>query len=112
MFGKKTNKITGTFKTNRITGHVSKPIWQKDKNVKSIGFTHNENDRAEKVKLKHNIDPKDTRDCYAKTKVENQKSNTYRDNPKYKDYRIHPEDRPTIDKIIASDKAKTNKKRK
>ena len=111
MFKNKVKRISG-FQTNRKSGHVSFAFKQKGVEVNSIGFTHNKDDRADKVKLNHNINPNDKTDCFAKTKVETQRYNTYRNNPNYKDYRIHPEDRPIINKIITSDKEKPNKKRK
>lgn len=104
----KQNKQVKGFVMNRRTGHVSYAYWQKDKNVHSLGFTHNSKDRAEKKKLSHNVDPRDTRDCYVKTKVENQKYNTYRNKSDYKNYRIHHKDKSIIDYIITND----NKKRR
>lgn len=74
--------------------------------VDSIGYTHNKDDKAEKRKLKHNINPKDKQDCYAKTKVEKQRYNTYRKKVEYSEYRIHPEDKHIIDSIISNDKKK------
>lgn len=111
MFKNKVKRVTG-FVTNRKTGHVSDIVKQKGAMVNSIGFTHNKNDRAEKVKLKHNINPNDSRDCYAKTKVEVQRYNTYRNNPDYVNYRIHKEDKPTIQRIILENESSKNKKKK
>ena len=104
---KKIKQVNG-FVMNKTTGHVSYAFKQQKAQVKSLGFTHNSKDRAEKKKLSHNVDPRDTRDCYVKTKVENQKYNTYRNKPDYKSYRIHHKDKSVIDYIIAND----NKKRR
>lgn len=109
MFKNKVKRVTG-FVTNRKTGHVSYAFKQKGAEVKSVGFTHNKDDIAEKIKLKHNINPKDNSDCFAKTRVEEQRYNTYRDNPNYNNYRIHNADKPIINKIISNDKR--HKKRK
>lgn len=107
MFGKnKTKKVSG-FQMNRKTGHTSYAFRQNQDKVKSIGFTHNKDDRADKVQLKHNINPKDSSDCFAKTKVEEQRYNTYRNKPEYANYRVHNDDKKTIAKII-----KDNKKRR
>lgn len=91
---------------NRKTGHTSYAYWQKDKNVHSLGFTHNPFDKADKQKLSHNINPNDTTDCYVKTKVERQKYNTYREKEEYKNYRIHKSDKPKIENIIFHNKKK------
>ena len=109
---KQVKKVKG-FVMNRKTGHTSYAYKQKGVSVKSIGFTHNKNDKAEKAKLKHNINPKDDTDCYVKIKVEKQKYNTYRKKQDYKDYRLHKDDKPKIDRIIMADeKAEKNKKRR
>ena len=50
------------FVVNKRSGHPSYAYWQKDNKVNSVGFTHNKYDIADKQKLKHNIDPKDTSD--------------------------------------------------
>lgn len=109
---KQVKKVKG-FVMNRKTGHTSYAYKQKGVSVKSVGFTHNKNDKAEKEKLKHNINPKDDSDCYVKIKVEKQKYNTYRKKKDYKDYRLHKDDKPKIDRIIKADeKAEKNKKRR
>ena len=100
---KKVKKVKG-FVMNRKTGHASYAFRQKFDMVDSIGFTHNKDDIADKEKLKHNINPKDNRDCYVKTKVEKQRYNTYRKKPEYSGYRIHPEDAETVKIIIQNDK--------
>ena len=92
---------------NRKTGHPSYSFSQNYDQVNSIGFTHNKEDIADKIKLKHNIDPKDKRDCFAKTVIEVQKSNTYRQTSSTKSMRIHKDDKTVIAQII-----KTNKKRR
>ncbi len=102
---KKTKKVKG-FVMNRTTGHTSYAFWQKDKNVHSLGFTHNFCDKADKKKLNYNINPNDKRNCYVKTKVEKQKYNTYREKEEYKGYRIHMVDKPMIDEIIIHSKKK------
>ena len=104
---KKVKQVRG-FVMNRKTGHISYAFRQHYDNVDSIGFTHNFEDRAEKIKLKHNIDPNDKRDCYVKTKVEKQRYNTYRKKKEYANNRIHSEDKSIIDYIITND----NKKRR
>ena len=86
---------------NRKTGHVSYAFNQCKQNIDSLGFTHNSFDKAKKEKLIYNINPKDTSNCYVKTKIEKQKYNTYREKEEFKDYRIHKVDRPKIDKIIS-----------
>ena len=93
---------------NRKTGHTSYAYWQKDKNVHSLGFTHNPLDRAEKERLDYNINPKDTSACFVKTKVEKQTYNTYREKEDFRQYRIHKIDKSKIDRIISKD----NKKRR
>ena len=103
---KKIPKVQG-FKMNRKTGHVSYAFWQKDKSVKSIGFTHDNRERYEKkILIPHGIDPKDKEQCYAKNKVENYKYNDYRDKPEYKRFRIHKDDEKIISFIIQGDKKK------
>ena len=92
---------------NRKTGHASYAFKQNFDIVDSFGFTHNINDIAPKEQLKHNINPKDTRPCYVKTKIERQRYDTYREKQEYKDYRIHKEDRPLLSKLV-----KSNKKRR
>ncbi len=104
---KKIKQIRG-FVMNKQTGHVSYAYRQRKAYVKSLGFTHNSKDKAEKKKLHYNIDPNDKRDCYVKTKVENQKYNTYRSKTEYKKHRIHSKDKSIIDYIISND----NKKRR
>ena len=103
---KKVKQVKG-FYMNRKTGHPSYGFSQHYNEVKSIGFTHNKEDFSKKIKLKHNIDPKDRRACYAKTVIEIQKSNTYRKSESLKSFRIHKDDKVVIEKII-----KTNKKRR
>lgn len=107
---KKVKKIKG-FVMNKKTGHASYAFNQNDVNVDSLGFTHNKDDIASKEKLKHNINPNDSSDCYVKTKVEKQKYNTYRKKQDYDNYRIHKDDKELINKIILQDK-KINKKRR
>ena len=103
---KKVKNVKG-FQMNRKTGHVSYVYEQKQKKAKSIGFTHNKDDKAPKRKLNHNINPNDLGHCYAKTKIEIQKSSDYRSKQDYKGYKIHAEDKPIIVEII-----KNNKKRR
>lgn len=102
---KKTKKIQG-FVMNRKTGHTSYAYWQKDKNVHSLGFTHNPFDKAKKKKLGYNINPNDKSDCYVKTEIERQKYNTYREKEDYKNYRIHKSDGPKIKQIIQNNSHK------
>lgn len=99
----KNKKVKG-FQMNRKTGHVSYAFSQKKQNVESLGFTHNKNDKAPKVRLQHNINPDDTQDCFVKTTVERQKSNQYKANSKYSKYRIHEDDKTLIEIIIQTDK--------
>ena len=96
---KRIKRING-FVMNKITGHASYAFKQMGKMVNSIGFTHNKNDIAEKKKLKYNINPKDSASCFVKTKVEEQKYNTYRISHKYEEFRIHESDKKLIDSII------------
>ena len=100
------------FNRNKKTGHVSYAYYQKGNNVKSLGFTHNDDKRYGKLsKLKRNIDPTDTEDCYVKHNIENYKSNFYKYDTRYKDYRIHKLDKPLIDSIIKNNSFKKKKKR-
>ena len=89
---------------NRKTGHASYAYKQSYDMVNSVGFTHNCEDRAEKIKLKHNINPNDKNDCYVKTKVEKQRYNTYRKKKEYVNYRIHDEDKVFVNYIISKNK--------
>ena len=100
---KKVKQVRG-FVMNRKTGHTSYAYKQSYDMVNSLGFTHNCEDRAEKVKLKHNIDPNDKSDCYVKTKIEKQRYNTYRKKKEYSNYRIHNEDKVIVDYIISKNK--------
>lgn len=103
IMAKKVKKVKG-FQMNKKTGHPSYAFEQKHDRVKSIGFTHNKKDIAQKVRLNYNIDPNDKSNCYAKVKVEIQKNNTYRNSGKLQGYRIHKEDFPIITEIIVSNK--------
>lgn len=67
---KKQNKKVQGFKMNKKTGHPSFAFWQKDKQVHSVGFTHNKEDKAPKEQLKHNINPKDDSSCFVKKEIE------------------------------------------
>lgn len=96
---KKIKHVNG-FVMNKITGHASYVFKQMGKMVNSIGFTHNKHDIAEKEKLKYNINPEDSASCFVKTKVEEQKYNTYRKSNKYEGFRIHESDKELIDSII------------
>lgn len=102
---KKIKRVKG-FVMNKTTGHLSYAYTQQKKYVKSIGFTGNKNDFANKVKLKHNVDPASSRDCYVKTDIEYQKYNKYHRNPKYDKYRFHNADKPTINSIIEKNEKK------
>ena len=97
-------KIQG-FQKNKKTGHVSYAFWQKGINVKSLGFTHSDKKGYEsKTLLTHNINPFDNRDCYVKNDIENYKYTNYKSSDKYKNYRIHPEDRKTIFDLMFKNK--------
>ncbi len=100
---KKVKKVKG-FVMNKKTGHTSYVFKQEYDLINSLGFTHNKNDISDKKKLKHNINPNDNSNCYVKTKIERQRFNTYREKDKYKDYRIHKEDRSLISELIKKDK--------
>lgn len=99
-------KIVKGFYMNKKTGHPSYAFSQRRKRIESVGFTHNKNDVAKKVKLKHNIDKSDRADCYVKTVIEVQQSNEYRRTSKTDKLRIHKEDEPIILKIIKNNKKK------
>lgn len=104
---KKKKRITKNvkgFQLNRITGHPSYVYWQKDTNARSVGFTHNEKDFAPKRKMKYNINPNDTEDCYIKTQIEINKYNDYRSKSEYKFFRIHKDDLPLLNNIINKNK--------
>ncbi len=94
------------FVRNKTTGHVSFAFWQKDNKVNSVGFTHNADDKAEKRRLSHNIDPEDNSPCFVKTKVEKQQYTKYRYDKKYRSYRLHNDDKKVIASIVARDKSK------
>ena len=86
---------------NKITGHPCLPFSQTRDRVKSVGFTHDKDETySKKKKLKHNINPDDKEKCYVKFTIEKQRAKDYAEKSKYKDYRIHPEDQPIINKII------------
>lgn len=102
--GKKKIKRVKGFVMNRKTGHVSYAFKQEDKNVNSLGFTHNGKDIASKKKLKYNINPNDETDCYVKTNIEKQKYNTYRQNEKFHNYRIHSDDLILIKMLMNENK--------
>lgn len=108
---KKVKKIKG-FVLNRKTGHPSYAYQQKFDKVKSIGFTHSKNDIADKKRLNYNINPNDNDSCYVKTNVEKQRYNDYRYKKDYSGYRIHKDDKQTIQNIIAKDKFRHKKRGK
>lgn len=90
---------------NKRTGHPSLPFSQNKDNVKSIGFTHDKDEsHGKKEKLTHNINPKDSEECYVKVTIEKQKSKDYEERAKYKDFRVHEEDKPIINRIIRKNK--------
>ena len=66
----------------------------------SIGFTHQVKYKGPKFKLIHNIDPKDTSTTYALTNIQRELVRNYKNDAKYKDYRIHQDDKETIKNII------------
>lgn len=78
------------------------PFSANKKKTKAIGFTHDEDFKGEKIELLNNIDPyeKDkNRKSFAKLKIEEQKSGSYKNEPKYKNYRISKKDRKIIEAI-------------
>lgn len=89
------------FKRNKKTGHPSLPIGMTKRYTKSIGFTHDPDETyTPKYEMKKNIDPSKPKEImYAKIKLENQKNSSYKDEPKYQDFRISKEDRKAIDAI-------------
>lgn len=106
MKKKKIKKVKlNVIQQNKKTGHPSLPFSQIRDKVKSVGFTHdNDETHGKKKKLTHNINPKDKEKCYVKVTIEKQKANDYAEKSKYKDYRIHPEDQPIINRIIRTTK--------
>lgn len=105
-------KLKG-FVMNKDTGHPSLPYYQNGDIVKAVDFSHNPNTKFDdRVELLHNIDPKDTESkSYAKKRVSIKRSSRFREKKEYRDYRIHPDDKPTIDNIIQSNGGKSiNKK--
>ena len=66
----------------------------------SIGFTHQVKYKGPKVKLIHNINPKDPSSTYALTNIQKELVGNYKKDAKYKDYRIHQDDKGTIKNII------------
>jgi len=93
-------KLKKGFYKNKKTGHPSLVFAQQYKKVKSIGFTHQINYAEPKINLKHNIDPKDPSTTYALTNIQKELVENYKENAKYKDYRIHQDDKETIKNII------------
>lgn len=76
------------------------PISRNKKFTKAIDFTHNpKEDIDAKEKMQKNINPRDNDDCYVKIKVSKKKNNKYKDEPEYRDYRIHQKDRKLIEEI-------------
>jgi len=107
---KKVKKVQG-FVQNKKTGHPSYAFKQKQRRVEAIGVTHDGDEtHGAKIKLKHNVNPEDDRDCYIKVKVEVQDCATYKEKAKMKGWRVHSEDQPTIDTIIKQ--TKKHKKRR
>lgn len=88
------------FKRNKKTGHPSLPIAKTRRMTDAIGFTHDDDEtHTKKYKMKKNINPKENRQMFVKVSLERQKNSSYKDEPKYKDFRIAKEDREVIDKI-------------
>lgn len=109
MKQRKYKKVKG-FNMNKKTGHTSYAYKQHGEWVSSLGFTHDSKETyGTKSKLKYNIDPLDTRDCYVKNESEYFKSKYYKSKPKYSNYRFHSSDKFLIDDIIRKNK---NKKRR
>jgi len=107
---KRKYKSVKGFNMNKKTGHTSYAYKQHGEWVSSLGFTHDKKeDHGKKTKLKYNINPNDSRDCYVKNKVEIFKSKFYKTKPDYVYYRIHITDKPLIDEIIRKN---SNKKRR
>lgn len=106
MKNKKVKKVRlRVIQQNKITGHPSYPFSQTNNSVKSVGFTHNSDEKhGKKIKLKHNINPNDKGNCYVKVTIEKQKSKDYVEKAKFKNHKIHPEDQPTINSIIRKNK--------
>lgn len=92
------------FVMNRKSGHPSLAYHQRGEQVKSIGFTHNEKDKEEKIPLSENINPKDKRKCYVKIKIERQRSKDYRIVKAYSEYRVAKQDKHIIEFIIKQKK--------
>lgn len=106
MKKKKVKKVKlNIIQQNKKTGHPSLPFSQVKDKVKAIGFTHNNDEtHGKKEKLTHNINPKDKGECYVKVTIEKQKSKDYEERAKYKDYRVHEDDKPIINRIIRKNK--------
>ena len=103
---KKHKTLKKGFYKNKKTGHPSFVYWHKDMLVHSIGFTHNKHDFADKIKLNHNINPNDNSECFALTKIQEQKDSDYKNKKEYEDYIIHNDDKSIIKQIIESKKRK------
>lgn len=97
---KRHKRLKRGFYKNKLTGHPSYVFKQNNKNVSSLGFTHNKFDFADKEQLKHNINTNDNSPCFVLTKIQRQKDNTYKQKEEYSKYRIHNKDKAIIDKII------------
>lgn len=108
--GKK-KKLPNGFYMNKKSGHPSYKFAQRDRFVKSIGFTHNKYDFEEKLELKHHINPKmeNLKKVYVLVNIQEQPITDYKKKSKYSDFRIHSEDKSTIDKIIKQNKHKKRK---
>lgn len=86
-------------KTESRKGHPSYIFGSSGKKFRFFCFTHSDTtDGAENIKLKHNIDKNDNRDCYIRpvAQVDN------RDNfePARKKYELHKEDKSLIAKLL------------
>ena len=97
---KKNKTLKKKFYKNKKTGHPSLIIAQKHKYVSSLGFTHNKYDFADKIELKHNIDPKGLGKSYVLLDIQKQNSKDYKEKKEFNFFRIHEEDKETINKII------------
>ena len=90
---------------NKVTGHPSYPFVQTNNIVKAVGFTHDpKEEHGKKEKLIHNINPKDTSDCYVKLDIETFNAKFYEERAKYKNYIIHQDDQPLVNRIIRKNK--------
>lgn len=94
-------KSTDIFKKRKSSNTVGHPVHvykKKGRYYKYLTFTHKPKEGYENdfEKLKYNIDPSDTSDCYVSKKYGVTNKNAFKDPDKK--YRIHEKDKATVKK--------------